>query len=145
MLCCFLVAKLSNFFCDPMGRSPPGFSVHGISQARILEWLPVFPPGDLPYPGLKLVSPALAGRFFTTEPPGKPLWVLYQDIIHLRKPHCFKCTAQWSFSKQAGLCNHHGDSVLNHSLHPGENPCASSNSLLPSSPATTALLPASMA
>ena len=25
--------------CDPMGCSPPGFSVHGISQARILEWV----------------------------------------------------------------------------------------------------------
>ena len=30
------------------------------------------PPGDLPDPGIELVSPALAGRFFTTEPPGKP-------------------------------------------------------------------------
>ena len=25
--------------CDPMDRSPPGFSVHGILQARILEWV----------------------------------------------------------------------------------------------------------
>ena len=30
-------------------------------------------PGDLPNPGIKLASPALAGGFFTTEPPGKPL------------------------------------------------------------------------
>ena len=30
-------------------------------------------PGDLPDPGIKLMSPALAGRFFTTEPPGKLL------------------------------------------------------------------------
>ena len=29
-------------------------------------------PGDLPDPGIEPVSPALAGRFFTTEPPGKP-------------------------------------------------------------------------
>ena len=28
--------------------------------------------GDLPDPGIELESPALAGRFFTTEPPGKP-------------------------------------------------------------------------
>ena len=34
---------------------------------------PPFPsPGDLPEPGIELVSPALAGGFFTTEPPGKP-------------------------------------------------------------------------
>jgi len=34
------------------------------------------PPGDLPDPGIKPMSPAspaLAGGFFTTEPPGKPL------------------------------------------------------------------------
>ena len=30
------------------------------------------PPGDLPHPGTESTSPALAGRFFTTEPPGKP-------------------------------------------------------------------------
>ena len=34
---------------------------------------PPFPsPGDLPNPGIKPVSPALAGKFFTTEPPEKP-------------------------------------------------------------------------
>ena len=32
--------------------------------------LPFPPPGDLPNPGVKRMSPALAGRFFTTEPPG---------------------------------------------------------------------------
>ena len=33
----------------------------------------LFPPlGDLPYPGIKPASPALAGRFFATGPPGKP-------------------------------------------------------------------------
>ena len=40
--------------CDPMDCSPPGSSVHGILQARILEWriLEPFPsPGDLPDPG----------------------------------------------------------------------------------------------
>ena len=31
------------------------------------------PPGDLPDPDIEPVSPALAGGFFTTEPPGKPL------------------------------------------------------------------------
>ena len=30
------------------------------------------PPGDLPDPGIEPMSPALAGGFFTTEPPGKP-------------------------------------------------------------------------
>ena len=36
-----------------------------------MEWS--FPsPGDLPNPGIESMSPALAGGFFTTEPPGKP-------------------------------------------------------------------------
>jgi len=40
-----------------------------------LEWVwrrPFPPPGDLSDPGIELVSPALAGRFFTTELPEKP-------------------------------------------------------------------------
>ena len=41
-------------------------------QARILEWLPFPSPGDLPDPGIEPASPALAHRFFTTEPPEKP-------------------------------------------------------------------------
>ena len=28
-------------FCDPMGCSPPGYSVHGIFQAKILEWVAI--------------------------------------------------------------------------------------------------------
>ena len=46
--------------CDPMNRSPPGSSVHGILQARILEWIAIPPPVDLPDPGIKPVSPVAA-------------------------------------------------------------------------------------
>ena len=31
--------------CDPMGCSPPGSSVHGVLQTRILEWFACAPPG----------------------------------------------------------------------------------------------------
>ena len=60
---------------NPLDCSPPGCSVHGIFQARILEWIAP-PPGDLPDLGIEPMSPvfpALAGRFFTTEPPKKPI------------------------------------------------------------------------
>ena len=53
-----------------------GSSVHGIFQARILEWVAISFSSDLPDPGIEpmsLASPTLAGRFFTTVPPGKPL------------------------------------------------------------------------
>ena len=36
---CCLVTQLCQFFHDPMACSPPGSSVHGVSQARILEWV----------------------------------------------------------------------------------------------------------
>ena len=39
--CCWLVTKLCLTLCDPMEWSPPGSSVHGIFQARILEWVAV--------------------------------------------------------------------------------------------------------
>ena len=52
-------------------NNPLGSSVHGISQARILEWLPFPSPGDLPNLGIELTSPVLGGGLFTTKPPGK--------------------------------------------------------------------------
>jgi len=42
------------------------------SRQEYWSALPFPPPGDLPDPGIKPMSPALAGGFFTTEPPGKP-------------------------------------------------------------------------
>ena len=48
-------------------------SVHGISQARILEWVAISFSGGLPDPGIELTSPALAGGFFTAEPVGQSL------------------------------------------------------------------------
>ena len=38
-------------------------------------WLAFPPPGDLPDSGIEPMSPELAGRFFTTGPPGKPLCI----------------------------------------------------------------------
>ena len=55
--------------CDSMDCIPSGSSVHGILQARILEWVACIPPGDLPNPGIQpcIMSPASAGGFFTTS------------------------------------------------------------------------------
>ena len=59
-----------QLFCNPMDYSAPGSSVHGISQARILEWDIIPFSRNLHNPGIKPTSPAL-GRFFTTEPQGR--------------------------------------------------------------------------
>jgi len=44
----------------------------GFLRQEYWSGLPFPSPGDLPDPGIKPASPALAGGFFTTEPPGKP-------------------------------------------------------------------------
>ena len=56
-----------------MDYSPPCFSVHGIIQARILEWVAFLSPGDLPTPGIDLRSPALQADSLLSKPPGDPL------------------------------------------------------------------------
>ena len=67
--CCCLVAKSCPTLCHPLDCSPPGSSVHSISQAGILEWVAISFSGDLPDPGIQpavpvwQASPALVGRF----------------------------------------------------------------------------------
>ena len=51
-------------------QAPPSM---GFSRQEYWRGLPFPPPGDLPDTGIKPVSPALAGGFFTTEPPERPL------------------------------------------------------------------------
>ena len=57
---------------QPMNCNAPGSSVHGIFQQEYWSGLQFPSLGDLYDPGLKSTSPALAGGFFTTDPPGKP-------------------------------------------------------------------------
>ena len=67
--------------CNPMDCSPPGSSVHGILQARILKWVPCPPAEELSDPGMEpmsLVSPALQVNSLPTEPPGKPKAIILQ-------------------------------------------------------------------
>ena len=54
-----MCAQSCPTLCDPMDCSLPRSSVHGIFQARILEWVAI--PGDLPDPGIEFTSPALTG------------------------------------------------------------------------------------
>ena len=66
-LCVCWVLQLCLTLCEPMGCSPPGSSVNG---QEYWSGLPCPPPGVFPDPGIEpasLVSPALAGRLFTTR------------------------------------------------------------------------------
>ena len=69
-----LVAQLCLTLCSPMDYGLPGSSSMGFPRQEYWSGLPFPAPGDLPNPGTKPVSPALIGRFFTTEPPGKQLY-----------------------------------------------------------------------
>ena len=55
-----------------MDCSPPGSSVRGISQARLLEWVAISFSRDLPSPGNEPSSPTLQADSLPTEPSGKP-------------------------------------------------------------------------
>ena len=71
-VCVCLVYQSNLTLCDPKDYSPPGSSVHGILQARILCGLVVPSSGDLHNPGTELGSPALQADSLPSEPPGKP-------------------------------------------------------------------------
>ena len=57
-----------------MDCSPPGSTVHGISQAGILEWGVISFSSRSSWPRDQTHISCIAGRFITTEPPGKPIW-----------------------------------------------------------------------
>ena len=63
-----------QLFCGLMNCSPQAPLSVGISRQESWSGLPCPPAGDLPSPGIELTSPALAGGFFITEPPGKPVF-----------------------------------------------------------------------
>ena len=67
-----LVAQSCPTLCGPRDYSPPGLSVHGILQARILEWVAIPSLRDLPDPGIKPGSSVLQADSLPAEPPGKP-------------------------------------------------------------------------
>jgi len=76
----FLLLLSCSVMSDPMDCSLQTPLSMGLSWQGYWTGLPLSPPGELPNPGIKPVSPALAGRFFTTKLPGKSQH-LYPCII----------------------------------------------------------------
>ena len=77
--------------CDPRGCSTPGSSVHGILQARILEWVAVPSSRGSSWPrDWTLVSwrSCIVGGFFTTEPLGNPQFITL-DPKHRSLRKCY--------------------------------------------------------
>ena len=90
--------------CDSVDCSLPGSSVHGILPAKILEWVPIPSPGDLPDPGIKprsLMSPALVGGSLPLVPPGKSKFIfriisyLCSLTSHFKHPKRYALPSFW--------------------------------------------------
>ena len=77
-MCVFSVAQLCLTLCNPMDCSPPGSSVHGILQARILEWVAIFFSRGSSQPRDQTFIFCFTGRCFTTE-----LWGKHIKSCHL--------------------------------------------------------------
>ena len=78
-------AQVLSCICDPVVCTPPGSSVRGILQARVLEWVAMPSTRGSCRPRDRTWVSYIAGRFFTTEPSGKPL-------IYLRSLHTVQST-----------------------------------------------------
>ena len=88
-MCACVRAQSWPTLCDSMDCGMPGSSVHGILQARILEWWPCPPPGDLPDSGIEPaspVSPALQADSLPSKPSGKSLKCRWCNNNHFSKP-----------------------------------------------------------
>ena len=68
-----LVAQSCPALCNPMDCSPPGSSVHGIFQVRILEWVVIPFSRDLSKPGIEPGSLTSQADSLPSEPPGKAM------------------------------------------------------------------------
>ena len=111
--------------CDPMDCSPPGSSVHRISQARILEQVAI---------SLSPESLGLAGGFFTTEPLSGLWWPKWEGNLKKRINFAVqqKLTILWSKSESRSVVS---DSLQPRGLYspwnsPGRNTGVGSHSLL---------------
>ena len=87
-ICQYLCMHICMHACSVVSDSmrPPWTGAHqaplstGFPRQEYWSGLPFCPPGDLPDPGIKPMSLALAGGFFATEPPQKPMYTYYLFI-----------------------------------------------------------------
>ena len=81
-----LVTQLCLTLCEPMDCSPPGFSVHGSLQARILERMPFHPPGTFPTHGLNLGLPHCRQILYRLSHQGNPrlcIWLINDKSLFI--------------------------------------------------------------
>ena len=92
-----LVAQSCLILCDPMDGSPPGSSVHGISQARILEWVAISSFRGFSWSRNQIQVSCIAGVFSTSWATRQaPLlsWT-YHLIPHIQSDLFFTVLPEW--------------------------------------------------
>ena len=77
------ISQSCLILCGPVDCSLPGSSVHGILQARILEWVAISFSRDLPNPGIEPGSPALQADALPSEP--------LMNVLTVVKDHVRNC------------------------------------------------------
>ena len=88
VLSCFSGIQL----CDPVDHTLPGSSVHGVFPARILEWIAMPFSRASSWPRAQTYVSCIAGRFFTTELPGRPLRSVQMLHVPVLIPSIFTCS-----------------------------------------------------
>ena len=83
MLMCS-IAQLCSTLCNPMDQLTRLLCPWELPGKEYWNGLPFPSLEDLPDPGIEPTSPSLAGGFFTTEPPGKPVELVHQSSIQFR-------------------------------------------------------------
>ena len=89
-----LVTQLCLTLCNPMECSPQGSSVHGISQARMLEWVAISSSRGSSQPRARTRSPTLKADSLLSEPPGKPSQNQGSHSKHSTASHVGRLTSQ---------------------------------------------------
>ena len=83
-----LVAQLCPTLCNSMDYSPPGSSVHGVLQARILEWVNIPFSRESSWPRVQTWVSHMAGRFFTIWATREALKILCNLLHYLLSVSC---------------------------------------------------------
>ena len=91
-----LVTHSCLTLCDPMDCSPPGFSVHEICQARILEWVAISSFRGSSRPRDQTQVSGIAGEFFTVWATREALLQNWFDTIHLVFFYCSFYSVPWT-------------------------------------------------
>ena len=112
------IAQSCPTLCNHMDCNRPGYSIRGIFQARVLEWvaisflfffflggLPFLSSGDLPNPGIKPRSPAFQADTLLSELLGKPC---YQSYLHTVQNSVFKQRRGLVWKWTTGIKGMHG-------------------------------------